>query len=507
MANYGSQIVVLNKEESVIIRKTLYVDNIVSPIVFIDLDPTGNEDVGPIIQNALNQLSAQGGGVCVLPVGTFLLKTQVNFPQSGKIVIKGQGFNTQIKVADNVNIDAFYISGDRCGIQDLFINGNKDNNSTGSGVYFYNSYRSYLFRVFVHNTAEDGLKSGGTITPKSSLVTTDSCTFENCGRYSIHHEEYSQDPIIENTFTQDAGSYGLYLDGNFGSVVTNSHFFRGSNHNVYCNGGGRQRFENCTIDRSDGWGMIINGSRDVVMSKCILFDNDQLATGSQGGLLLTSNAVNCIVSGNTFYDEQDTPTQSYNIKVDNGCQNNIIVHNTTKEASVSQYNIGTTALSENVIIDSSTAQGIMKILNDTPSSSSNSGCLTLAGGLGVGEDVYINNDLYCDNITATGGVSADFYKALNQTEIPLTGDTITFNNKTSNLLINPAGSLASLTINLPNAPEDGQKITIVSSQAVTSLTVAAPNTNGLLGGSIGSLTAGESEELIYESSGLFWYKL
>jgi uncharacterized membrane protein len=74
---------------------------------------------------------------------------------------------------------------------------------------------------------------------------------------------------------------------------------------------------------------------------------------------------------------------------------------------------------------------------------------------------------------------------------PTTGQTISLPKGTEDVYLNPAGTLATLTINLPPRPLPGVTISIASSQTITTLTVhnatggvvagapttLAPNTN------------------------------
>jgi hypothetical protein len=77
------------------------------------------------------------------------------------------------------------------------------------------------------------------------------------------------------------------------------------------------------------------------------------------------------------------------------------------------------------------------------------------------------------------GVPADFYAG----STLVTGSTI--NMQSALLVLNPPGTLAALTVNLPLNPPDGAWCDISSTQVITALTVA-PNTgdtivNGVLG--------------------------
>jgi len=83
------------------------------------------------------------------------------------------------------------------------------------------------------------------------------------------------------------------------------------------------------------------------------------------------------------------------------------------------------------------------------------------------------------------GIPFDFYAGATL----VAGSTITM--QTGQLVVNPPGTLAALTVNLPLNPVDGAIAEITSTQVLTSLTVNA-NTgdvivNGVLG-AVGNLT-------------------
>lgn len=64
--------------------------------------------------------------------------------------------------------------------------------------------------------------------------------------------------------------------------------------------------------------------------------------------------------------------------------------------------------------------------------------------------------------------------------VPLTGFTIS--PISPNLILNPAGTLATGTVLLPANPADGQKLSITSTQTQTALTVTAATGDSVVGG-------------------------
>jgi hypothetical protein len=86
---------------------------------------------------------------------------------------------------------------------------------------------------------------------------------------------------------------------------------------------------------------------------------------------------------------------------------------------------------------------------------------------------------------------------------PTTGTTITTNSGFGHLthVIDPAGTLAALTITLPSNPRNGAKVTYAATQAVTALTWSG----GTLGIAQAGFTAGQHLTLTYVSSQGKWF--
>lgn len=92
---------------------------------------------------------------------------------------------------------------------------------------------------------------------------------------------------------------------------------------------------------------------------------------------------------------------------------------------------------------------------------------------------------------------------------PTAGSTITINYQTNALLLKPSGTLATLTINLPDATDvkEGYKVTMSSTQIVTALTLNAPNAS-FPTTVISSLAVGVPVSYVYINQGgnSFWFK-
>lgn len=86
---------------------------------------------------------------------------------------------------------------------------------------------------------------------------------------------------------------------------------------------------------------------------------------------------------------------------------------------------------------------------------------------------------------------------------PSTGDTITLNTSNKTTILNPAGTLATLTINMPTSPRKGQLQTVSTSQTITALTVSG-NGNSIVGQPT-TLVASHDFTMIFDDNAATWY--
>lgn len=91
-------------------------------------------------------------------------------------------------------------------------------------------------------------------------------------------------------------------------------------------------------------------------------------------------------------------------------------------------------------------------------------------------------------------------------QTPSTGATITIANTSRTLVIDPAGTLAALTVQMPAAPIDGQLVEFSTSQILTALTVS-PNGGQTMGNGLPtSATAGQGFGFIYRLALTKWFR-
>lgn len=102
---------------------------------------------------------------------------------------------------------------------------------------------------------------------------------------------------------------------------------------------------------------------------------------------------------------------------------------------------------------------------------------------------------------ASGTIAAEGVASI-QYAAPLTEATVALASTTTNLIINPAGTIAALTVTLP-AASDGKKLTFSSSQIITALTLT-PAGDDTVANDVTAMTAGQAVTLIARSG--VWYR-
>jgi hypothetical protein len=91
-------------------------------------------------------------------------------------------------------------------------------------------------------------------------------------------------------------------------------------------------------------------------------------------------------------------------------------------------------------------------------------------------------------------------------QTPLTGAALAMAASTGNhLVINPAGTLAALTVTLPVAPLDCQIAKITTTQTLTALTLGGSGVPVI--GGITAMAAGTTATYRYIAGGLFWLRI
>jgi hypothetical protein len=89
---------------------------------------------------------------------------------------------------------------------------------------------------------------------------------------------------------------------------------------------------------------------------------------------------------------------------------------------------------------------------------------------------------------------------------PVTGFSYTIANATNDLILKPAGTLATGAVTMPATPVDGQVVRLSSTQIITALTVSA-NAGQTISAPVTTITANGYASWIYRLTDTNWYRI
>lgn len=97
-------------------------------------------------------------------------------------------------------------------------------------------------------------------------------------------------------------------------------------------------------------------------------------------------------------------------------------------------------------------------------------------------------------------------RLVTQYAAPVTTDTVSVGAASTNMIINPAGTIAAASVDLPAVPlgGDGANITISSTQIITVLTLGAGAAT--LVGALTAFAANGAATYVYRAADTSWYR-
>lgn len=278
------------------------------------------------IKSALNDLVPAVGGTIYFPTGTYIISETILI--GGNVTIYGDGvFNSLIKLADNSNCNIisndentimYYIT-----IHDIGLDGNAQNNTSGSGILLHNISDSQIYNVRIANFKDDGIHF--TANKYSLAPMIYNCFIRGENDYTtgsgIFCDGAVTDLFINNVDIGWCGTAGINLTASNGSSIINAMCWQcGVGLKFYsCQ---RLRVVNCLADYSKTWGW--------TLQKCYLFtisnshskDSSQNSTSfypefyiEDSTFILVDNCV-AISMGKSKYGLECNGTTNY-IKISN----------------------------------------------------------------------------------------------------------------------------------------------------------------------------------------------
>lgn len=279
------------------------------------------------IKSALNDLVPAVGGTIYFPTGTYIISETILI--GGNVTIYGDGvFNSLIKLADNSNCNIisndentimYYIT-----IHDIGLDGNAQNNTSGSGILLHNISDSQIYNVRIANFKDDGIHF--TANKYSLAPMIYNCFIRGENDYTtgsgIFCDGAVTDLFINNVDIGWCGTAGINLTASNGSSIINAMCWQcGVGLKFYsCQ---RLRVVNCLADYSKTWGW--------TLQKCYLFtisnshskDSSQISTSfypefyiEDSTFILVDNCV-AISMGKSKYGLECNGTTTNYIKISN----------------------------------------------------------------------------------------------------------------------------------------------------------------------------------------------
>ncbi len=278
------------------------------------------------IQAAIDSLPV-GGGKVVLLEGIYTISATVTVDKPCNIKGAGLGI-TIIYLDDTSNVDVFTIPTGQVDvtIRDLTIDANHANNATdGNGIFCTNDNFNCVFEnLEIQNCREHGIfvDSTGTF----SKVTINNCDIHDCLTYGITLDG-NRGTIVTNTRSYLNTGMGVDVNSSIYCRVSDNEFYSNTQHGIYVFGGTHNTFTDnqCYYNTQHG---VLAYQTD----HCI-FSNSNCSENVWHGIIL-QRADNCIVDGNRCDDAGNgydgiqiygngagSSQANYNLVVNNSCIN------------------------------------------------------------------------------------------------------------------------------------------------------------------------------------------
>ena len=129
----------------------------------------------------------------------------------------------------------------------------------------------------------------------------------------------------------------------------------------------------------------------------------------------------------------------------------------------------------------------------------NAASVAITGGTISGVSLSATSITASGTITASGG----FIDGSATVNTPVNGFSLTLSNSVFNLILTPAGTLASGTITMSASPANGQMVSIQSTQPITAITFT-PNSGQTISGAPSTMAAFIEYNFIYLSASTKW---
>jgi parallel beta-helix repeat protein len=277
-------------------------------------------------------LTAAAGGKVYLAEGTYTVNASISIPNNTTLAGAGAGTVITIPNGHDANLDVItntdQVNGTGVTIQDLKIDGNRANQTTGTmnGISFNNmgsgSGSTAVAGATIDNIRVSNLRSRAFqfVDSNNNIITNNTViNGSNLGGSGVRlsGSDYN---IISNNTTQ-YGASGIELDsGSDYNTVTGNSIISAATTGMVIISSTYNRVTNNTIDGGVGYGININSSSHYT----VVTDNRIYSSGDAGIRVATSIAL--IISNNVLEDNTGSGSDS-SIRIEGGLGNHRITNN------------------------------------------------------------------------------------------------------------------------------------------------------------------------------------
>lgn len=265
-----------------------------------------------------------GGGIIFLPRNTTITLTRaIKIPSNRqKIYIIGSGHSSQIKMADSADDPAIVLDGcRRCRVSNLFINGNNDNNVTGSGIRASNASEFEISNVWIGSTApSEGTAGPGIKAINCSDFAVKRCWIRNAKGPGVQVVDgckgfdIEQVTVTDSLDSTDFDGDGIFVDRSSDGRIHGNQIERVASSGIKVTGCQNVRtYTNAVrVETSEKDGIFINGESELKVSRGIIVNANQVQ-GFAAGVRVGSFVEGQVLSNNVqlnddplLYDGKET---------------------------------------------------------------------------------------------------------------------------------------------------------------------------------------------------------
>jgi len=291
------------------------------------------------IQAAIDALPSTGGSI-LLSNGQFNISSTILI--KSYVTFAGVGPSTILYLSNNSNVDVLSsnpaLALDYINIRDLRINGNKDNNSAGSGIYLYNPARLFIDNVAIINPKADGIR-----------LERESNSLNRYGESLIHNSYLANGDgngisvNLDNDFTiygldiistrvEVFAGYGIKTYGS-GKVLIDDCWISSNANGVYINGSSRPSMSSSKIEYNSVFGAQFQSVYYARIIGSLFRDNSYISSG-YSNLNFIAGGKNEVIGNHLFDDRGGSAKVDYNIEETSTASSNIYMGNLMYGATV-----------------------------------------------------------------------------------------------------------------------------------------------------------------------------